>query len=84
MTMYKVIFLSRAEKQLGKIKERRLLQAFMQCLQEISAHPFRQSKVGGLKGIFGHGFNYLGTAYRVAYFIDTGKRAIYIGGAWQP
>ncbi len=78
--MYKVILLPRAEKQLRKIKERELLIAFRQCVQEISIHPFQKSKVGSLKGIFGHGFYYQGTRYRVAYSIDTRERVIYIVG----
>ncbi|MBS4029868.1 MAG: type II toxin-antitoxin system RelE/ParE family toxin [Clostridiales bacterium] len=78
--MYRVILLPRAEKQLRKIKERELLGAFRQCLRDISVQPFRKSKVGALKNVFGHGFNYRGTAYRVAYLMDTEEHVIYIIG----
>jgi mRNA-degrading endonuclease RelE of RelBE toxin-antitoxin system len=78
--MYKVILLPRAEKQLRKIREHGLLTAFRQCLRDISVQPFRKSKVGRLKGVFGHGFNHQGTAYRIAYFINTEEQVIYVVG----
>jgi len=77
---YKVILLPRAEKQLRKIKERELLIAIRQSLQEISINPYQNSKVGSLKGIFGHGFYYQGTQYRIAYSIDKKEQVIYIIG----
>ncbi len=78
--MYEVIILPRAEKQIRKIKDHGLIKAFRHCFQDISVQPFQKSKVGGLKGVFGHGFNYQGTAYRVAYLIDTQKQVVYIIG----
>jgi mRNA-degrading endonuclease RelE of RelBE toxin-antitoxin system len=78
--MYEVILLPRAEKQLNKIKERDLLIAFRQCFSEISVQPFRKSKVGSLKKVYGHGFHYAGTSYRAAYLIDTKKRVIHVVG----
>ncbi|MBT9173051.1 MAG: hypothetical protein DDT21_01441 [Syntrophomonadaceae bacterium] len=78
--MYEVFLLPRAEKQLSKIRERDLLVALRRCLREVSVQPFRKSKVGSLTKVYGHGFNYGGTAYRVAYLIDTKKKVIHVIG----
>ncbi len=54
--------------------------AYRKCLMDISAQPFRKGKVGKLKKVFGHGFNYGGTAHRVAYLIDKKKQIIHVIG----
>ena len=77
---YKLILLPRAEKQLRKIKERELIEAFRQCLKEIAVNPYRRSKAGKLQGVYGHGFIYRRTAYRVAYFINKEDQVIYVLG----
>ena len=78
--MYEVILLPRAEKQLNKIKERTLLVEFRHCLKELAVQPFQKNKVGSLKNVYGHGFNYMGISYRVAYLIDTEKKIVYVIG----
>ncbi len=78
--MYKAIFLPGAEKQLRKIKEQALVKAFQECVKEAATQPYKAIKVGDLSGIYGHGFNYNKTAYRIAYLIDEDSRTIIIAG----
>ena len=78
--MYKAILLPRAEKQLRKIKDRQLIEAFRECVTSICKQPFKNSKVGDLKGLYAQGFNYQGTAYRIAYMIDADNRIVHIIG----
>jgi mRNA-degrading endonuclease RelE of RelBE toxin-antitoxin system len=78
--MYKAILLPRAEKQLRKVKDRRLVSKFRECLTEICVDPFRRSKVGDLRGVWAHGFSYQGVSYRIAYFIDRQKQTVYVIG----
>lgn len=78
--MYKAVLLSRAEKQLRKLKDRRLIQQFRECLREICEQPFRKPKVGDLQGVWAHGFSYRGTSYRVAYFVDRDEQTVYVIG----
>ena len=78
--MYKARFLPKAEKQLRKIRERQLIEAFRECIKLICKQPYKNSKVGDLKGLYAQGFNYQGTAYRVAYLIDTENKIIHIIG----
>lgn len=81
--MYKAVLLSRAEKQLRKLKDRRLIQQFRECLRETCEQPFRKPKVGDLQGVWAHGFSYRGTSYRVAYFVDRDEQTVYVL-AWVP
>ncbi len=78
--MYKATFLPRAEKQLRKIKEQTLLKAFQGCVAEAAAQPNKTQKVGDLDGIYGHGFTYNKTAYRIAYLIDEKSQSILVVG----
>lgn len=89
MKMYNVRLLPRAVRQLRKVKERPLLTAYQQSIEEIAGQPFQKSKSGDLKGIWSHGFIYKKTAYRIAYMIKREEATIYVialgshEGFWQ-
>jgi mRNA-degrading endonuclease RelE of RelBE toxin-antitoxin system len=78
--MYKAILLSRAEKQLRKVKDRQLVHKFREFLKEICEEPFRRSKAGNLQGVWAHGFSHQGVSYRIAYFIEREKQTVYVIG----
>ena len=74
--MHRAILLPRAEKQLRKIKDKALLEKAYSSIREAATQPYRDSKVGDLKGIYSHGFYYSKTAYRIAYIIDEKNRQL--------
>ncbi len=80
--MYKVKILPKPERQLKKLtrKNRKLAEAFRTCIDEIRSMPRRESKVGDLKGLWGHGFRFQQVDYRVAYIIDEGHLYVFIIG----
>ncbi len=80
--MYRVKILPKAERQLKKLtkKNKPLAAAFKKCINEISCEPIKEPKVGDLPGVWGHGFNFKGTDYRVAYIINNNDLFVFVIG----
>lgn len=77
--MYTLEVLGNPRKYLKKLKDRRLLDAFQQAIDEILQNPYiGQTKTGNLKGYYGLDVYCDGVNYEIAYRIyeDATPRVI--------
>lgn len=80
--MYNAKFLSKAERQLKKLtkKNKPLAKKFKKSIESLRKNPYREAKVGDLKGVWGYGFRFNRTDYRIAYIIIEEEICIFIIG----
>ena len=78
--MYEIRFLPRAEKELKKIKNKKLKQKLKEAIQQIAENPFiGQAKKGDLSGIYGYDVFYNKTNYEISYKIyEINKKLVII------
>jgi mRNA interferase RelE/StbE len=79
--MYEIKYSKPAERYLKKIKDKHLLSAFKEALDEIKAEPYiGTQKTGDLRGIYGYDVKYAGINYELAYRIyeDNGRLVVVI------
>ena len=69
--MYDLRYQPPAAKYFKKLKEKGLINAYKEALQEISKDPYSsgEMKIGDLAGVHCHNFNYNKTNYEIAYQI---------------
>ncbi len=80
--MYKIKFVSKAERQLKKLtkKNKPLAVKFKDSIEKLSKNPYQEAKVGDLKEVWGYGFRLNKTDYRIAYIIIEKEVTIFIIG----
>ena len=80
--MYEIKFVSKAERQLKKLtkKNKPLAIKFKNSIKKISKNPYQEAKVGDLKEVWGYGFRFNKTDYRIAYIIIEKEVTIFIIG----
>lgn len=68
--MYEIKFLPRAEKEIKKIKDKKLKGKIKDALIKLSENPYiGQAKKGDLSGIYGYDVYYNKTNYEISYKI---------------
>ena len=67
------------EKKLTK-KNKPLAKKFKKSIEKVNETPHQEAKVGDLKGVWGYGFRFNKTDYRLAYIIIEEKVCIFIIG----
>lgn len=68
--MYEIKFLPRAEKEIKKIKDKKLKGKIKDVLIKLSENPYiGQAKKGDLSGIYGYDVYYNKTNYEISYKI---------------
>ena len=71
--MYEIKYSKPAERYLKKIKDKRLLSAFKDAIDELKSDPYIGTpKVGDLRGIYGYDVKHAGVNYELAYRIYEG------------
>lgn len=77
---YSIILGNKCKSYLKKLKDKQLKKKFIDCIyDEIALNPYiGTQKHGDLANYFTLGFNYTGTAYRIAYRIDDKGRIVII------
>jgi len=79
--MYRLVYTARATKQIKKL-DKLVKEEMKKRLELIGCNPYiGQKKKGKLYTVWGYGFNWRGTAYRIAYQIYDDELVILVVGA---
>ncbi len=77
--MYEISYSRAAERYLRKIKDKHLLTAFKDAIDELKKDPYiGTQKTGDLRGIFGYDVKYAGANYELAYRIYEENRQLVV------
>ncbi len=77
--MYEISYARAAERYLRKIKDKQLLAAFKDAIDQLKKDPYMGTqKTGDLHGIFGYDVKYAGVNYELAYRIYEENRQLVV------
>ncbi len=77
--MYEISYARAAERYLRKIKDKHLLAAFKDAIDQLKKDPYiGTQKTGDLHGIFGYDVKYAGVNYELAYRIYEENRQLVV------
>lgn len=68
--MYRIEFLSAAERYFKKLRDKNLVDAFKMAVEKLSEDPYiGKAKRGDLSSVYGYDFRHAGATYEIAYKI---------------